>query len=142
MGLVKYSYEEMILLDLHGLSTLMPHYWSQLILLAEQLLSPEERMELNEMIFNVEKMVLETEIIPERDEDGNLVWVERIRGEMSLYDIEMAFESNQDYYAYFQKDDGTIVTKFDVERKLDKIRKHIYEKVRIKSTSRRFNRMR
>jgi hypothetical protein len=142
MGMVKFGYEEMILLDLHSLSSLQPHYWSQLILLAEQLLSPEERITLNEMIFEVEKMVLETEIFPERDEEGNIVWVERIRGELSLYDIEMSMESNADYYGYFQKDDGTLITKFDVERKLDKIRKWIYEQVRIRSMNKRFNRMR
>ena len=32
----------------------MPHYWSELILLAEQLLLPEERAELHEMIFKIE----------------------------------------------------------------------------------------
>jgi hypothetical protein len=61
---------------------------------------------------------------------------------MSLYDIEMAIESNADYYAYFEKEDGTVVTKFDVERKLDNIRKWLYETVRVKSQNRRFMRFR
>ena len=94
------------------------------------------------MIFEVEKLVLETEVVPQKDDDGKLVWVERIKGELSLYDIEMCTESLPDYYAYFQKDDGTTVSKFDIERKFDKIRKWIMERVREKASNRRFTRMR
>ena len=110
-------------------------------MIAERLLTPQEREQLNQMIFDVEKLVLETEIVPEEGEDGKIVWVEQIRGELSLYDIEMAFESLPDYYSYFQKDDGVMVTKFDVERKLDKIRKWVYERVGEKAQGRRFTRM-
>lgn len=124
------------------MSSMQPHYWSELILLAERLLDPHEREEMNQMIFEIEKLVLETEVVPQEDENGKIVWVETIRGELSLYDIEMAFESNMDYYAYFQRDDGRIVTKFDIERRLDKLRKWLYSRVTEKSQGRRFNRMR
>jgi hypothetical protein len=133
----------MILLRLLELNTLLPHYWSELILLTDQLLqTEEEREQLREMIFDVEKMVLETEMVPVEDENGKLVWVEQIRGEMSLYDIEMAIESNADYYAYFEKSDGTVVTKFDIERRLDKIRKWLYTIVRQRAQGRRFQKFR
>ena len=109
---------------------------------AEQLLEPEERYELNQMIFDVEKMVFETEYVREEDAEGNILWVERIKGDLSLYDIEMAMESNLDYYSYFERDNGAMVSKFDIERKLDKIRKFIYAKVRARSMKRRFKRFR
>jgi hypothetical protein len=109
------------------------------LLLAEQLLDAEERKELHRMIFDVEKLVLETEVVPRETEDG-IVWVERIIGKMSLYDIEMAIESNLDYYAYFQREDGIIVTKFDVERELEKIKGWLYEKVRQRAQGKRFSR--
>jgi hypothetical protein len=47
----RFSHEELILVRLLDLSTLMPHYWSQLVLLAMQLFGPEEREQLNAMIF-------------------------------------------------------------------------------------------
>lgn len=106
------------------------------------MLNEEERRELKERLFEVEKLVLETEFVPMRKEDGNIVWVERIKGDLSLYDIEMAFESNADYFSYFQKEDGSIVTKFDVERKLDRIRAWVYDRVREKASGMRFTRMR
>ena len=121
---------------------LAPHYWSELILLAEQLLDADERRMLREKIFEVEKLVLETEIVPREQPDGSIIWVERIKHGMSLYDIEMAIESNPDYYAYFEKDDGSTITKFDVERKLNDIKKWIYALVREKSKGRRFQRFR
>jgi hypothetical protein len=116
-------------------------------MLAEQLLPPEEREQLNAMIFDVEKLVLETEMFPQEqidEETGkvSILWVEKIRGEFSLYDIEMAVESNPDYYAYFERDDGIKITKFDVERKLDKIRKWLYTRVREKAQGRRFQKFR
>ena len=69
---VRYSYEEMILLRILELNPLLPHYWSEVILLAEQLLDDEEREELHEKIFNVEKLVLETERIPREMADGKV----------------------------------------------------------------------
>jgi len=138
----RFQYEEMILLRMLELHQLAPHYWSELILLSEQLLEAEERKELHERIFEVEKLVLETEIVPREQPDGNILWVERIKGALSLYDIEMAIESNPDYYAYFERDDGTTITKFDIERNLNEIKKWLYQLVREKSQGRRFSRFR
>jgi hypothetical protein len=138
VALNKITWEEINVMSLYGLSTLQPHYYSQMILVAEQLLTVEEREELNQMIFEVEKMVLETEVMPVKQEDGKIIWVERIRGELSLYDVEM--ESLADYYAFFQKEDGTIISKFDVERRLDKVRKYVYGCLRTHAEGMRFNR--
>ena len=137
----------MILLRLLELNSLMPHYWSELVLLAFQLLSPEEREELKKMIFDVEKLVLETdnvmqEVFDEETGQVKIVWMEKIKGHLSLYDIEMALESNPDYFAYFEKENGMRVTKFDVERSMDVIRKWLYEKVRARAVGRRFQRFR
>jgi hypothetical protein len=113
-----------------------------LLLLAEQLLDPEEREELHQMIFDVEKRVLETAMEPKELEDGTVLWVEKVRGKLSLYDVEMALESNPDYYAYFELEDGTKVTKFDVERELNKIKSWLYQRVRERSIGKRFARFR
>jgi hypothetical protein len=107
----------------------------------------EEKEELHKMIFEVEKLVLETEMVPQEimDEEtgkARVLWVERIRGKFSLYDIEMAIESNPDYYAYFEREDGVRITKFDVERQMDKIRKWLYAKVRERAQGRRFQKFR
>jgi hypothetical protein len=59
----------------------------------------------------------------------------------TLYDVEMAIESNPDYYAYFERD-GIKITKFDVERELNRIRTWIFMKVRERSVGRRFKRFR
>jgi len=111
-------------------------------MLAYQLLDPEEINELQAKIFEVEKMVLETELIKKEDDKGKTVWMERIKGDLSLYDIEMAIESNPDYYAFFERDDGTKISKFDIERRLNRIKEWIYTKVRVRSEGRRFARTR
>lgn len=139
---MRLHYEEMILLRLLELNSLLPHYWSELILLAEQLLDQDERIELHNMMFEVEKLVLETEMEPRERSDGTIAWVEHIKGNLSLYDIEMAVESNPDYYAYFEREDGLKVTKFDVERALNRIKSWLYNKVRQRSSGRRFSRFR
>lgn len=87
-------------------------------------------------------MVFETEVIPKEQPDGTLLWVERISGQMSLYDIEMAIESNPDYYSYFTREDGHSVSKFDIERELNKIKSWLYAIVRERSQGRRFTRFR
>jgi len=129
MVVTRYSYQELILLRLLELNQLMPHYWSELFLMAFQLFDPasEEYAKLQEMIRKVEQMVFDEE---------------QLKAGMSLYDIEMAIESNPDYYAYFEKSDGTQITKFDIERELNKIKSWIYEKVREKSVGRKFQRFR
>ena len=102
----------------------------------------EEREELHDRIFNVERMVLETERIPRQMAEGTVLWVERTLGRLSLYDIEMAIESNPDFYAYFERPDGLKVTKFDIERELSRLKAWLFEKVRERSSNRRFNRLR
>lgn len=67
---------------------------------------------------------------------------EQLKYGYSLYDIEMALESNPDYYSYFERADGAKVTKFDVERRLDKVRQWIFMQVREKAKSKRFSRFR
>ena len=97
---------------------------------------------MHEMIFDVEKMVFETEFVREEDEKGKFVWVERIKGDLSLYDVEMAMESNLDYFSFFQREDGTQISKFDVERALNRIRIWVFGIVRERSLKRRFRRFR
>ena len=113
-------------------------------MLADQFLqTDEDREELRRMIFDVEKLVLETEMVPIEDEQsGKLIWIERVKGDRSLYDVEMAMESNPDFYSYFEREDGAHITKFDIERQLDKIRKWLYAKVREKAQGRRFQKFR
>ena len=139
MPLQRYDYREMLIHRMWSINYLIPHYFSELFITAEQLLTPEEKEQLHEMQFEVEKMVLETQMNP-KEIDGKIVWVEEVTGELSMYDIEMAMESNPDYYGYFEKDDGTRVTKFDVERKLNKIKQWIYERVLEKAQNTRFKR--
>ena len=105
-----------------------------------QLLDEKETMYLQEQLKEIEDFVL--------SED-------QIKSGYSLYDIEMAIESNPDYYAYFENPKGNVwgkgsmrkirnveITKFDVERKLNKVKSWIYAVVRVRSEGRRFNRMR
>lgn len=127
MSLVRYNWEEMILLRIIELNSLMPHYWSELFTLSFQLFSDEELEALKQQIRDVELMIFS----PRQLQHG-----------YSLYDIEMALESNPDYHAYFERDDGTKVTKFDVERRLDRIRQWIFMQVRDKAKSKRFSRFR
>lgn len=102
-------------------------YWSELFSLSFQLFSDEELEALKQQIRDVELMIF----TPEQLMYG-----------YSLYDIEMALESNPDYGAYFEREDGTKVTKFDVERRLDRIRQWIFLQVREKAKSKRFTRFR
>lgn len=109
-------------------------------MLAEQLLTPEEKEELHRKLFEIEKMVFETEMVSREKEDGNIVWFEKIKGRLSLYDIEMAMESNPDFYSFFERDDGSKVTKFDVERELNRVKSWLFDKVRQRSSRIRFQR--
>lgn len=127
--MMRYSYEEMILLRLLELNSLMPHYWSELFLLSFQLFDPksEQYEALQQMIQDVEIMVL----------DDN-----QLEAGFSLYDIEMALESNPDYYSFIEKNDGSVITKFDVERRLNNIKSWIYANVRERAVGRKFQRYR
>jgi hypothetical protein len=96
--------------------------------LSFQLFDVQELEALKQMIRSVEELVFTSE---------------QLAIGYSLYDLEMAIESNPDYYAYFEREDtGTTVSKFDVERELNKIRLWIFERVREKAQSRRFSRFR
>jgi hypothetical protein len=107
----------------------MPHYWSELFLLAFQLFEPD----------SPEYTVLQDQIVAVE----NIIFNEKeLRAGLSLYDIEMAIESNPDYYAYFERHDGHQVTKFDVERELNKIKQWIYSEVRVRAVTRKFRRFR
>jgi hypothetical protein len=129
MAITRFSYQEMILLRLLELNPLLPHYWSELFMLSFQLFDPtsEQYAELQQMIRDVEELILSPP---------------QVGAGLSLYDIEMAFESNPDYYAYFERDDGVQVTKFDVERELSKIKSWIYQHVRVQAVGRKFQRYR
>jgi hypothetical protein len=127
--MMRYSWEEMILLRMLELNGLQPHYWSELFMLSFQLFNPgtREYEDLQKMIQAVEEFVL--------DED-------QLAAGFSLYDIEMSLESNMDYYSFIEKSDGTVITKFDVERRLNNIKSWIYGNVREKAQGRKFNRFR
>jgi hypothetical protein len=84
-------------------------------------------VELKKMISDVEKIVLSDD---------------QLDAGFTLYDIEMAIESNPDYYAYFESEDGRFITKFDIERELNKIKTWIYERVRFRASQRRFSKFR
>jgi hypothetical protein len=86
----------------------------------------EEYEVLKDAIKNVEAIVF----MPEEIDLG-----------LSLYDIEMSMESNLDFFSYFERPDGVQVSKFDVERELNKIKQWIYSIVRQKASTRRFRRM-
>jgi hypothetical protein len=106
----------------------MPHYWSELFTLSLQLFEDDELTELKFMIKGVEEIVFTGE---------------QIASGLSLYDLEMAIESNPDYYSYFEREDnGQVVSKFDVERHLNRIKVWIFERVRMKAQQRRFARFR
>ena len=71
-------------------------------------MTPEERLRLNEELHDVERMVLETKRVRVELEDGTVLWKTVVKGDASIYDIEMALESNPDYFSYFEKEDGMI----------------------------------
>lgn len=102
-------------------------YWSELLVLSNQLFADDELTALQQMVADVEAMVFDQE---------------QLDAGYSLYDIEMAIESNPDYYAYFDRSDGVQVTKFDIERRLDKVKQWIFARVRDKAQTRRFSRFR
>lgn len=135
------SYQEIVLHSILSLHPLQPLYWSTLFWQCSQLLEPEELAELEKKIGRVEMMVNGKERFITKDARGDVVVRERPAGELTLYDIEMAFNSSPDYYAFFERPDGAKVTKFDIEREFDKIRKWIFMLVRERASSMRFSRM-
>jgi hypothetical protein len=130
MVIQRLSYEEVMLERAMNLNYLMPHYWSELFLVCFQLFDPtsKEYEDLQKMITEVELMIYS----PEELEQGT----------GSLFDIEMALESNPDFYSFFERPDGMIITKFDVERELNKIKQWVYARVREKAIGRKFTKFR
>jgi hypothetical protein len=159
----KMAYEEICLVRIINMSPLMPHYWSDFVVTAKQLLNAEQEKRLSNMVREVEKMVLEEEFwfniflckkcqaVWKTEDDWYEVAtcknpncksydVKLIQERHSLYDIEMAIESNRDYTAFFNRY-GQKIYKFDVDRKLNKIKEWIFVIVKEKASSIRFNRM-
>jgi hypothetical protein len=98
-------------------------------MIAFQLFTPdtEQYAVLQEAIKDIELMVLDEE---------------QIASGLSLYDLEMAIESNADYYSFFVRNDGQTVSKFDVERELNKVKAYIYAEVGKIARGRKFQRYR
>jgi hypothetical protein len=132
------------------------------MILAFQLLNTEEQKILKKQIEQIEQMVLEEEKLYNEYKcidcnhffKSRLDWFE-IRGcpkcrsfnvntmmeRFSLYDIEFAMESNRDFNSFFIRY-STRVTKFDITRRLNKIKSWIFSVIRSKAESRRFKRFR
>jgi len=121
---VRYDWQEMLVVRIMELNSLMPHYYSELFLLANQLLEGEDNLKLHGMIKSVEMKCLSKE---------------EIKGGLGIYDIEMSIESNQDYSSYMETDTGMKMYKLDVERELNKIKQYIFAKVKDIGKNRRFN---
>ena len=96
-----------------------------------QLFDPlsDEYKELQVMIEKIELMIFT---------------LEEIDLGLSLYDIEMAIESNPDYFSYFERSDNPSITisKFDIERKLNEIKMWLYSHVRSRAITRKFRKYR
>lgn len=158
----KYDFEEMTILRLMELNTLMPHYWSEFFVQAQLMLDDKQIIQLNGFIREVEKFVLEEQFWYNYFKCRNTNcrhkwktesdWVERencpvcgagnaklLHDRHTLYDLEMAIESNPDYTAYFKRY-STDIYKFDVERKLNDIRKWIFRIIKERASKRRFRR--
>jgi predicted Zn-ribbon and HTH transcriptional regulator len=159
----KMEFEEIVILKIINTSTLMPHYWSDFVVTAKQLLNHEQEKRLASMVREVEKMVLEEEfyynVFVCKSKECNHVWrteddwyevascpkcksydAKLVQERHSLYDIEMAIESNRDFTAFFNRY-GAKIYKFDIERKLNKIKEWVFVIVKEKAQSRRFTRM-
>lgn len=162
MVVTKLEYQELCLLRIIELNSLVPHYWSELFILAKQLLEDEEEKRMFVMVTALEHYVLEEEhwynvfVCKKCDHSWQTEndWFEfetclkcgsynivLVKERHSLYDIEMALESNKDFTAYFTRY-GQQIYKFDVERRLNKIKEWIFVLVKQKSSQRRFKRWR
>jgi hypothetical protein len=67
--------------------------------------------------------------------------IKTVKDRQSLYDVEFATESKQDFGAFFLRY-GDRIYKIDVERKLIKIKQYIFMRIRDLASSRRFKRFR
>jgi len=135
------QYEEILLHSIFGLHPMQPMYWSTFFWLCSQLLTVEQMKELEQRLGKVEMLVNGKERFIEKLSNGEIIIKERPAGSLSTYDIEMAFNSSDDYYAFFERPDGVKITKFDIEREFDKIRKWVFLIVREKAYNTRFTTM-
>ena len=157
----KIDFEEAILIRILSLSPLMPHYWSDFFVNSRLLLSSDEEIQLGRYIRDVERFVLEEDYwfnffrckscgkSFQTEDDWYMVSgcrscksrdIELVSEKQTLYDIEMAIESNRDFTAYFEKY-GTAISKFDVERRLNKIKEWIFTLIKERAKTRRFKRL-
>lgn len=132
------------------------------MILAFQLLEPEEQKILKTRIEEIEHTVLEDDVLYNRYKclDCNYKFksktdwfdihgcpkcqsmnIKTVQDRHSLYDIEMAIESNRDFGSFFMRY-GRRITKFDVERKLNRIKQFIFNIIRERASQRRFKRFR
>lgn len=152
----------MVILRLLELNSLIPHYWSEFMVLAFQLLEPAQQNILKKQIEEIEDMVLEKEFqynyyrckSCKYKFKTKIDWfdikgcpkckgtnITTLQERHSLYDIEMAMESNRDYTAFFMRY-GERISKFDIERRLSRIKSWLFSIIRERSESRRFKRFR
>jgi len=133
------------------------------MILAFQLLEPEEQKVLKQKIEEIEKSVLEDDVLYNRYKclscgykfrsktdwfdlkkgcpRCNDINIKTVKDRNSLWDIEFSMESNQDFGAFFIRY-GDRIYKTDLERKLVKIKQYIFIKIRELASSRRFKRFR
>lgn len=158
--MARFDYEEMVLLRIIELNELVPHYFSNLMLLTDQLINDDERDQLSYMITDIEDYVFEKEDLNHefycRDCKKNWetrieplyvakcphcksVKIVNIRMGKTFYDLELAMESNQDYNSYFKRY-GKKISKFSLERRLNMIKKWVFALIRERASSRRFQR--
>lgn len=99
----------------------LPHYWSNLFIAMQHLLSEEDMTELKHKIADVERMC-GSKI--ERKRNGS----KKILPQMSLYEIEIYLFNSFNLKSYFLVD-GEKVTQFEIERKLFEIKEWCFDKV-------------
>jgi len=137
-------------------------YWSEFFSISLQLLNEQETEKLTAHIREVEKFVLEEQYWYNYFRCANenchhkwktdSDWIERekcpvcgagsaklLQDRHTLYDIEMAIESNPDYTSFFKRY-STDIYKFDIERKLDAIRRWVFRIIKERASNRRFRR--
>jgi predicted Zn-ribbon and HTH transcriptional regulator len=132
------------------------------MVLAFQLLNTDEQKILKKQIEEIEQMVLEDDVLFNvyKCNDCKYKWktktdwfdiqgcpkcrgmnIVSLQERQSLFDIEMACESNRDYNAFFLRY-GDRVDKFSIERRLIKIKQWVFMIIRERAGSRRFKRFR
>ena len=141
------------------LSSFYPSYYSELVMLAFQIFSEDELLYLQNMIYELEDFVLDAEDIMYKYycEICNkkfacrrlLDFCPKCKSIMKMYhvgknlfDIELLMGSTNDYTSYHEKKDGSQITKFDIEHRLNDIKRWVFGMIRMKAQGRRFKRVR